>query len=101
MRIALGIEYQGSNYQGWQKQSCENNVFINSVQSELESALSKVADHTINVVCAGRTDSGVHATSQVVHFDTCSNRLDNQWVLGANANLNKDISDICNICVVM
>lgn len=95
MRIALGIEYQGSNYQGWQKQNnAKNNAkndFINSLQLELEKALSKVADHKVNVVCAGRTDSGVHATSQVVHFDTSSNRLDNQWMLGANASLNKDI----------
>ena len=98
MRIALGIEYQGLSYQGWQKQSDANNNVINSLQLELEKSLSKVANHKVNVVCAGRTDSGVHATSQVVHFDTNSNRSDNQWILGANSYLNKDIKVIwCKI----
>ena len=87
MRIALGIEYQGTNYQGWQRQSNA----VKSIQLELELALSKVANHKIDVICAGRTDAGVHATSQVVHFDSNANRSESQWLLGVNALLPKDI----------
>lgn len=65
MRYALGIEYDGSNYYGWQRQK---NVI--SVQESLEKALSKIANEPIEVVCAGRTDTGVNATNQVVHFNT-------------------------------
>ena len=87
MRIALGIEYQGTNYQGWQRQSNA----VKSIQLELEIALSKVANHKVDVICAGRTDAGVHATSQVVHFDSNANRSESQWLLGVNALLPKDI----------
>jgi tRNA pseudouridine38-40 synthase len=86
MRIALGIEYDGSAYYGWQRQSEGP-----TVQASVEQALSVVADHDVRVVCAGRTDTGVHATAQVVHFDTHAVRDDAGWVRGANANLPADI----------
>jgi len=87
MRIALGIEYDGSRYYGWQRQS-----EVSSVQACLEQALSKVADEPISVLCAGRTDAGVHATGQVVHFDTRARRADAAWTLGVNANLPRDVA---------
>lgn len=86
-KIALGIEYDGSKYCGWQRQND-----VRSVQEKLEKALSKVADEPINVFCAGRTDTGVHATGQVVHFETRVQRKDAAWTLGANANLPGDIA---------
>jgi tRNA pseudouridine38-40 synthase len=86
MRIALGIEYDGTNYFGWQRQSEGR-----TVQGCVEQALSRVADHPVGVVCAGRTDTGVHATGQVVHFETQSIREPRNWVRGCNANLPADI----------
>lgn len=87
MRYALGVEYDGSQYYGWQRQ---NNVI--SVQERLEVALSKVADEKVEVVCAGRTDTGVNATNQIIHFDTDKERKDVAWTLGVNTYLPKDIS---------
>ncbi len=87
MRIACGIEYDGRAYHGWQRQ--QNAV---SVQQVIEFALSKVADHPVQTVCAGRTDAGVHATAQVIHFDTNADRSQHSWVLGANTNLPRDVS---------
>jgi len=87
MKIALGIEYDGSAYNGWQSQKHGHGV-----QQEVEKAISTVANHEIKVVCAGRTDTGVHALEQVVHFETTAQRSVRSWVLGANANLPKDIS---------
>ncbi len=87
MRYALGIEYDGSKYYGWQRQ---NNVI--SVQQKLEEALSKIADEPIEVICAGRTDTGVNATNQVIHFDTSKQRKDVAWTLGVNTNLPNDIA---------
>ncbi|RUO30493.1 tRNA pseudouridine(38-40) synthase TruA [Aliidiomarina sanyensis] len=87
MRIALGVEYDGSRYYGWQRQDA-----VPSVQEALEKALSKVANESISVVCAGRTDAGVHATGQVVHFDTTQLRAMQAWTMGANSNLPKDIA---------
>lgn len=87
MRIALGIEYDGSAYYGWQRQR-----EVNSVQECVETALSKIADHPVEVFCAGRTDAGVHATGQVVHFNLQSERGMAAWTLGMNANLPKDIA---------
>jgi len=87
MRIALGIEYDGAAYYGWQRQK-----EVISVQEELEKALSVVANHPVTVNCAGRTDSGVHGTGQVVHFDTDADRKDVAWTLGVNANLPDDIA---------
>lgn len=86
-RIALGIEYDGSKYYGWQRQN-----EVRSVQEKLEKALSQVANEPINVHCAGRTDAGVHATGQVVHFETRAVRKDAAWTLGVNANLPGDIA---------
>ncbi|MDT8407407.1 MAG: tRNA pseudouridine(38-40) synthase TruA [Methylococcales bacterium] len=82
MRIALGLEYNGAEYCGWQTQATKR-----SVQSEVEAALTKIAHHPITVVAAGRTDAGVHAYAQVVHFDTHAQRLDHSWVMGGNVNL--------------
>ncbi|MGB1198904.1 MAG: tRNA pseudouridine(38-40) synthase TruA [Thalassotalea sp.] len=87
MRYALGVEYDGSKYFGWQRQK---NVI--GVQQKLEQALSKIADEPIEVFCAGRTDTGVNATNQVVHFDTTKIRKDVAWTLGVNTNLPKDIA---------
>lgn len=86
-RIALGIEYDGSRFCGWQMQSHDTRT----VQQMIEQAVSKVADEPIQVTCAGRTDTGVHATGQVVHFDTSSERLEKAWVMGGNAHLPDDV----------
>ncbi len=87
MRVAVGIEYDGSGFNGWQFQN--NGI---SVQEKVEHALSFVADHPVRVVCAGRTDTGVHALAQVVHFDTTAQRSERSWVFGANANLPKSVA---------
>ena len=87
-RIVLGIEYNGSLFSGYQLQSAGTRT----VQGELERALSKVANEPIRLTCAGRTDTGVHATGQVVHFDTAAKRELKAWVLGSNTNLPYDIS---------
>lgn len=86
-KIALGIEYDGSKYYGWQRQN-----EVRSVQEKLEKALSQVANEPITVFCAGRTDAGVHGTGQVVHFETTALRKDAAWTLGVNANLPGDIA---------
>lgn len=82
MRIALGVEYGGREFSGWEAQ-----VGRPTVQACLEAALSKVADHAVNTVCAGRTDAGVHASGQCVHFDTGATRPERAWILGTNSNL--------------
>ncbi len=82
MRIALGIEYDGTDFLGWQRLSHGN-----AVQTAVEQALSFVADEPVEVVCAGRTDSGVHARCQVVHFDTNAQRSERGWALGTNSHL--------------
>lgn len=87
MRIAIGIEYDGTAYNGWQRQRAGTGV-----QELVERALSTVANETIEVTCAGRTDTGVHATGQVVHLDSNADRLEHSWLLGANSNLPADIS---------
>lgn len=87
MRIAAGIEYRGTRYLGWQRQRTGP-----TVQACLEDALSVVANHPIRVHCAGRTDSGVHALHQVIHFDTGADRKMEAWMLGGNVNLPEDIS---------
>ena len=86
-RLALGIEYLGTQYSGWQYQH-----HAISVQQVLEQALSQVADQPIRVHCAGRTDAGVHATGQVVHFETPVERPERAWTLGVNANLPDDVA---------
>ncbi len=87
MRIALGIEYDGTAYNGWQRQRTGDGV-----QASVEDSLQRVADHRVEVVCAGRTDTGVHACGQVIHFDTTSERTSRGWLLGANSNLPDDIN---------
>lgn len=87
LKIALGIEYNGSRYFGWQRQQ-----EVTSVQACLEAALSKVANAPIGVFCAGRTDAGVHATGQVVHFVTTAVRKDAAWTMGVNRHLPSDIA---------
>ena len=82
MRIALGIEYDGTDFYGWQRLT--EGV---SVQGAVEQALTRVADHPVQVSCAGRTDAGVHGRCQVVHFDTDARREMRGWVLGACSNL--------------
>lgn len=82
MRYALGIEYDGAGFFGWQRQS-----HAPSVQASVEQAISSVANHDVTVTCAGRTDTGVHARCQVAHFDSDSPRSERQWVLGINSNL--------------
>lgn len=81
-RVAAAVEYDGSAFCGWQRQSHSP-----SVQQVVELALSEVAAEPTSLICAGRTDSGVHATNQIIHFDTRAERLPRNWLLGANANL--------------
>ncbi|WP_126444696.1 tRNA pseudouridine(38-40) synthase TruA [Sulfuricystis multivorans] len=87
MRIALGLEYDGSRFLGWQSQAGGN-----TVQDALEAALAAVAGHRVRVVCAGRTDAGVHATAQLVHFDVAVSRPLTAWVRGANAHLPREVA---------
>lgn len=86
-KVAFGVEYDGSELVGWQTQRAGR-----SVQSCLEHAFSEVADQKISVICAGRTDAGVHATAQVVHIETNVVRSMRGWLLGVNSNLPDDIS---------
>jgi tRNA pseudouridine38-40 synthase len=86
-RIAMGIEYDGTRYSGWQIQH-----HATTVQDVLTRAIAQVADHPITLHCAGRTDAGVHALGQVVHFDATAERALRSWVLGTNTNLPADIS---------
>lgn len=82
MRIALGIEYDGTDFSGWQRLKTGA-----SVQASVERALSRVASHPVQISCAGRTDAGVHGRCQVAHFDTEANRDMYGWMLGASSNL--------------
>jgi tRNA pseudouridine38-40 synthase len=85
-RIVLGIEYDGSEYAGWQSQRQNR-----TVQAVVEMALSKVADQAVTVICAGRTDAGVHALEQVVHFNSEVERDMQAWLMGSNTNLPADV----------
>jgi tRNA pseudouridine38-40 synthase len=87
MRVVLGLEYDGAAYCGWQSQAGGG-----AVQDAVEAAISKVADTPTRVICAGRTDAGVHALEQVVHFDTAVDRPITAWVRGVNAHLPKDVA---------
>lgn len=87
-RIALIVAYNGHPYHGWQFQGGN----LPTIQRDLMRAVSTVADSEVTLYCAGRTDSGVHATKQVVHFDTNAVRPDKAWVQGVNAHMNNDIS---------
>jgi tRNA pseudouridine38-40 synthase len=87
MRMAMGIEYDGTAYNGWQRQKSGTGV-----QELVEGALAAVADAPVDTVCAGRTDAGVHAIGQVVHFDSDASRTGRNWVLGVNSNLPSDVN---------
>jgi tRNA pseudouridine38-40 synthase len=86
-RLAVGLEYDGGAYCGWQEQTAAA-----SVQAALEQALSRVANESVSTTCAGRTDAGVHAREQVVHFDSLAVRSPRAWLLGTNTHLPRDIS---------
>lgn len=85
-KIAVGLEYDGTAYAGWQAQTTGP-----SIQTAAEKAFSTVADHPVTLVCAGRTDAGVHAVEQVVHFETEAERTARAWTLGANTQLPNDV----------
>jgi len=87
MKVAFGVEYDGSKFLGWQRQTVGR-----TVQACVEAALSAVANEPQKVFCAGRTDAGVHATGQVIHLETSAQRTPRSWILGANSNLPRDIS---------
>ncbi len=87
MRVAACIEYDGTAFSGWQTQASGP-----TVQHHVEAALTRVAAEPIRVVCAGRTDTKVHATNQIIHFDTAAVRPTHAWVLGGNSHLPADIS---------
>lgn len=86
-RIALVLEYHGGGFSGWQRQD-----HAPSVQRVVETAISRIANQPVEVVCAGRTDAGVHAAAQVVHFDAPVERPLHAWVLGCNAHLPESVS---------
>ena len=86
-RIALGVAYHGGGFHGWQRQKESR-----TVQATLEEALSRIADHQVVTRAAGRTDSGVHAMGQVVHFDTTALRSDKAWTEGVNRWLPNDLA---------
>jgi tRNA pseudouridine38-40 synthase len=86
LRIAIGIEYDGRAYAGWQAQAAAP-----TLQQVLERALGRIADEPVALTCAGRTDAGVHALGQVAHFDTHASRSLRGWVLGANSELPRDV----------
>lgn len=87
MRYALGIEYDGGGFLGWQRLAPPGEGRDDTVQAALETALSKVADHPVLTTCAGRTDAGVHGACQVVHFDSDARREPRGWMLGTTALL--------------
>ena len=87
MRYALGLEYDGSAFFGWQVQRQEP-----TVQGCVQAALARVANEAVHVVCCGRTDSGVHALCQIAHFDSRAQRSERSWVLGANSYLPPAVS---------
>lgn len=87
MRYALVLEYDGRGFRGWQRQPDAP-----TVQASVEDALGAIADHPVAVTCAGRTDAGVHAIAQVVHFDSVARRETVAWMLGANTHLPATIS---------
>ena len=86
-RVVLGVEYDGTHFHGWQAQGD-----VRTVQETLEGAVARVADHAVRLHCAGRTDAGVHALEQIVHFDTSASRTERAWVLGTNVNLPPDVA---------
>ncbi len=87
MRIAIGVSYDGSPFEGWQSQPSGR-----TVQDHLESALAQISGEPVRIAGAGRTDSGVHAVAQVAHFDTGADRPESAWVRGVNAKLPDEIA---------
>lgn len=87
-RIALTLEYQGQAYHGWQRQSGD----LPTIQAQVEYAVTKIAQQPLSVICAGRTDTGVHALHQVIHFDTSTDRPIENWLRGVDFYLPHDIS---------
>jgi tRNA pseudouridine38-40 synthase len=87
MRFAAAVEYDGSYFHGWQEQG-----ELATVQLEIERAFSVVANEAIKVNCAGRTDAGVHATQQIIHFNTTAERPLHSWLFGVNSNLPSTVS---------
>ena len=87
MRIALGVEYDGSPFHGWQDQTG-----LHTIQGCLTKAISSIANHDVQIHAAGRTDTGVHATGQVIHFDTDVHRHLKSWIYGCNSNMPGSIS---------
>lgn len=85
----MAVSYNGSAYHGWQSQRKEQ---VPTVQEELEKILSQIANERVVVQCAGRTDSGVHASEQIVHFDSPVDRPERAWVMGSNTKLPNDIA---------
>ncbi len=87
MRVALAIEYDGHGFCGWQRQK-----HCHSVQAEVEAALARIIDDEVTVHCAGRTDAGVHAAAQVVHFDTRVKRPLRAWTFGVNSHMGRSVA---------
>lgn len=94
MRIALGLEYDGRRFHGFERQTGRR-----TVQGEVEEALGRIAASPVRLICAGRTDAGVHATSQVAHFDTAAHRPERAWVRGTNTCLAPDVAVLWARCV--
>ncbi|MGD9661668.1 MAG: tRNA pseudouridine(38-40) synthase TruA [Porticoccaceae bacterium] len=86
LRMAAAVEYNGRHFCGWQRQSHSP-----SVQAAVEQALSFVANEAVTIACAGRTDTGVHATNQIIHFDTTAERQPHNWIRGANTRLPENV----------
>jgi tRNA pseudouridine38-40 synthase len=87
-RFAIGLEYSGTAYAGWQTQQ----PGVPSIQEHVETAFGRVADSPVSIVCSGRTDAGVHARLQIAHFESDAVRPLRGWLLGANTHLPRDIS---------
>lgn len=87
MRFAACVEYDGANFSGWQAQKHD----VRTVQEQIEAALSRVADEPVSIITAGRTDTGVHATHQVIHFDSNADRSLFAWCRGANRFMSTDV----------
>lgn len=85
-KFAIGIEYSGTAYSGWQQQK-----HCVSIQQHLQEAIGFVANHPVSLVCAGRTDAGVHAIEQIAHFESDAVRTNRSWLLGSNCRLPGDI----------
>jgi len=88
IRVAMVVEYDGAEYYGWQMQK----TGVPTVQGELTRAISAVANHPVDLIVAGRTDAGVHACRQIIHFDTDAKRKEFGWTVGTNTHLPRNIS---------